>query len=342
MPVAAIGAVLVVLLFELFIQTNRSRFEDGIEANLHAKRDIMRSGTVRDDVAIFGDSKFFSVRPDVVSTAIGAHTQASNYSWPFMGIEAYDAMLRTYLLYKPAPKLILVNARPEMTGMPERCNAMDAAPAHRVRAYEALPLRTLWETIVLDKSWYLLWDRIAYALQPPSAQHKKTVWPAVKRLIRGRGWPLPTEDYVRMTSDFNATGAFLMHRKREVPKAEVLDLEKLLGPYGVYENKRQVAAFERFLTRAEDAGTTVLMLGVPMAPPLHQRFEAVGANAGYLRLTNSWQQRFANFRVLEPLLYTYPLDHFGDPGHVNFKGDAQFQKDYASALKSFSGMLSGK
>lgn len=335
-PIAALCAVLLVLCLELFIHANRARFEDAIEANLHAKRDIMCNGSVRDDVAIFGDSKFFSVRPDAVSTALGGHLQVTNYAWPFMGLEAYDAMLRVYLRHKPAPKAILLNARPELVGMPERANAMAAEPTHRVRAYEAVPLAQLAAAVLADGNYYMIWDRLAYALQPPSAAHKEPVRQGLRSLVRGRGWPDPTEDYRRMTEDFQQSGAFLMHRKREVTEQEVRDLEKALGPYGVYHSAKLENSFERFLTRAQDAGTTVLMLGIPLPPPLHNRMEQVGAYAEYRKLTDRWKQQHPNFDVLEPLFRSYPLENFGDAGHVNLKGNALLQKDLEANLRTWS------
>jgi hypothetical protein len=338
-PIALLCAVLLIICFELFVYQNRARFEDGIEANLHAKRDIMCNGSVLDDVAIFGDSKFFSVRPDVVNTALGGHHQVTNYAWPFMGIEAFDAMLHTYLNHKKAPKIILLDARPELVGMPERANAMAAEPTHRVRAYEALPWRELLAAIRADDNWYLLWDRVAYAMQPPSAAHKLPVWQAVRSLVRGRGWPTPTDDYLRMTGDFQETGAFLMHRKREVNESEVRELEKMLGPYGVYRSQKLIDSFDRFLTRAGDAGTTVLMLGIPLPPPLNDRLDQVGAYQGYRGLTDQWAKRHPNFHVVEPLFRSYPIENFGDPGHLNLRGNERFQKDYADTLAAWRSAL---
>ena len=347
-PVAALCAALLVICFELFINVNGARFEDAIEANLHNKARQIRNDIYYDDIAIFGDSKFFSVQPSVVREIFStrpefickgcAQTMVSNYAWPFMGIEAYDAMLAATLTgprERHPPKVILLNARPELVGMPESANAMAAADTHRVRAYEAFPLGELIRAVIADKNWFMLWDRIAYAMQPPSATHKNPVWDAMRSLAQGHGWPPPSEDYVRMTSDFNSTGAFLMHRKREVTEAEVVSLEKQYGPYGVYHSERLIQSFDRFLTHAADVGTTVLMLGIPLPPPLHERFEKVGAYAGYRKLTKQLEQRHPNFHVLEPLFFTYPIENFGDAGHLNQKGNALFQKDYASTLRSY-------
>jgi hypothetical protein len=181
----------------------------------------------------------------------------------------------------------------------------------------------------------MLWDRFAYGMQPPSAMHKAPVYEALHSILRGRGWPPPTEDYLRMTGDFQATGAFLMHRKREVSESEVLDLENSLGPYGVYHSEKLIRSFDRFLTRANDAGTTVLMLGIPLPPPLHNRLEQVGAYRGYRELTNAWAARHPNFHVVEPLYRSYPIENFGDAGHLNLRGNDIFQKDYADTLSQW-------
>src|SRR5690242_17637396 len=163
---AANLAAALALLFELFVHVNQYRLEDAIEATLHAKRAIICSGTAHDDVAIFGDSKLFSVRPDVVSSALGGNVRVTNYSWPFMGIEAFDAMLLTYLQHNPAPRLLILDARPELLGMPRHINAMAEDPTSRVRAAEGIPLIPLLQTDFANGDWYMVWDRFAYAMQP--------------------------------------------------------------------------------------------------------------------------------------------------------------------------------
>ncbi len=315
---------------------------DGIEANLLAKRALMEdSSAPADDIAIFGDSKLFSLRPDAISDALGGEHRITNYSWPFFGMEAFETMLANYLRHRPAPRAIIINGRPEIIGVPASENSLAGVDAHRSRAFIALPVRDLITLAARQRRPGLLWQRLVWALQPPSTAYRSAAWDALRDLARGRGWPKATKDYQRMTTSFRDTGAFLMHRNRQITEAEVLALETVERPYAIYKNHAQAESFERFVSRASAAGIALYVLGSPAPPPYHERFNRLGIHDAHRALLAHWDQKFGNLHVIEPLHPVYPLDHFGDPGHLNTIGDNRFQSTYpallANALKTIKG-----
>ena len=134
---------------------------------------------------------------------------------------------------------------------------------------------------------------------------------------------------------YEQQGAFRMFEERTVTPDEMATFEKSYGPFVCYDNREEVQAFDRFLTLANDAGTTVLMIGCPLTPVLKAKYDDAGAMAAYEKLIADWEQRHPNFHALEPLAPVYPLDNFGDPGHVNVRGDQLFQQQYAASLRAY-------
>lgn len=333
-PLAFLVAAIAIVALEVFLHVNRYRLVDGIQANLMAKAaQLSSAGAPPDEIAIFGDSKLFSVRPSAVATAVspGKAIRVSNYAWPFFGIEAYELMLETYLQNRPAPRAIILNGCPELIGTPAARVSLAHEPAHRQRAFTALPLRQIIALALRQRTPSLLWHRIVYALIPPSALYKETTPEALKDILRGRSWPL-SEDYIRMTTSYRETGAFLMHRNRQITIEDVRAAEQYLGPFGIHQNHQQAASFERFLQRAARADINLYLLGSPAPPPYADRFHQLGINQAYRAVLHHWQQKFKNLHVVEPLFPVQPLHHFGDPGHLNTEGDTQFQATYPQLL----------
>lgn len=277
----------------------------------------------------------FSVRPAAVADAVSPDTpiRVTNYAWPFFGVEAYELMLDSYLQNRPAPQAVIINGCPELIGVPAEQVSLAAQPAHRQRAFTALPLRQIIALAIQQKTPSLLWHRLVWALTPPSAVYRDTATEALKDIARGRDWPL-TDDYIRMTSSYRQTGAFLMHRNRQVTAAEVRDLEQALCPYGIYKNHEQAASFERFLQTAARANIQLDLIGSPAPPSYAERFQQLGIHQAYRAVLEHWQARFDNLHIVEHLYPVQPLHHFGNPGHLNLEGDAQFQKTYPEALSS--------
>jgi hypothetical protein len=343
LPIAALLTVAAVIGVETFLHLNRFRLVDGVQANLMAKSAQIRdSASPVDDVAIFGDSKMFSVVPAEIAKTVGSgdsvttsnRLRVTNYSWPFFGVEAYELMLNTYLRYRQPPKAILINGRPELVGAPASRNSLMDNPAHHQRAFVAIPLPEIMSFALKERQPRLLWHRLSWAIMPTSAVYRGEAFEALKDLCRGRGWPKPSNDYLRMTAAFRESGAFLMHQNRVVTAAEVEALEQVEGPYGLYHNAAQVRSFKRFLARTAEHNIQVLVIGSPAPPPYHERFLRLGVHDAYHANLTLWQQKYPNLRMVEPLYPTQSLHHFGDPGHLNAEGNAYFQTTYPALLAS--------
>ncbi len=334
LPLAFLLAALAVFALELFLHANRYRLVDGIQANLMTKAAQLRDADApADDVAIFGDSKMFSVRPSALARAVSADSpvRVTNYAWPFFGVEAFELMLESYLQNHTAPRALIINGCPELIGVPAEKVSLTAQPAHRQRAFTALPLRQIFALAVRQKTPSLLWHRLVWALTPPSVVYRDTALEALRDVARGREWPL-SDDYIRMTTSYRQTGAFLMHRKRQVTAEEVRGLEQAIGPYGIHKNHQQAASFERFLQRAAQAEIQIYLIGSPAPPAYAERFQQLGIHQAYRAVLEHWQARFGNLHIVEPLYPVQPLHHFGDPGHLNLEGDEQFQEAYSDRL----------
>jgi hypothetical protein len=335
-PFAAVVAVVCIILIEaVAIQRHILRLEDPISAAVSAKRARLTSGTQKDDIVVFGSSRIFSVKPKTVSNAWDGKARVTNYAWPDMGMQSYEAMFRAYTHYNPPPRFVLVDSRIELISMRQEHNSMLQLASNRVRAYRLIPAIPLLKYAADRRYGNLMWHRFEYLLTPPSAHYQRPIVDGLRSVAAGRGWPPVSSDYERITEAYQREGAFRMFEDRTVTPDEMATFEKSYGPFVCYDNREEVQAFDRFLTLANDSGTTVLMIGCPLTPVLKTKYDDVGATAAYEKLIAEWQQRHANFHALEPLAPVYPMDNFGDPGHVNVRGDQLFQEQYESSLRAY-------
>src|SRR5690606_16101436 len=87
-PLAAVMAVVALMMIEVgLVWKNRYFWWDANYILLEKKREMLTDGGAPDDVAIFGSSRFYHVRPQMVKSIIGEDKKVTNYSWGWCGVE---------------------------------------------------------------------------------------------------------------------------------------------------------------------------------------------------------------------------------------------------------------
>ncbi len=332
-PLAALVAVFIIGALELFVILQSDLFTDGIYWTTLAKRDILADRADPEDVLVFGDSRAFSIQPALVSDALGEEVKVANYSWAYMGADAYDYFLDAYLRYNAPPRLILVTPMIEIVAVPRRMVNLEESPIYRTRLFTALPSSMLFDRFAEDGNWNLAGNLARHRAMPPSLHRRNQVWGAMKSLASGRGFPQLSDLDLHQIEGMQDRGAYLMHLTHVVTQPFFEQAERLYGPYGVHDNQEARAAYERFLSRAQAHDIEVRVLGIPVPEWTYDRHEEVGALTAYGQLLDQWSQRFPNFEVIEPVFVRWPNERFGDAGHLNLSGDHFYQHFYREALK---------
>ncbi len=332
-PWAAAAAVVIVLAVELLVHAHRERFMDGVFRAVEVKRGMLADAARRDEVAYFGDSRDFSVRPSTVQAALGTSGTVSNYSWPFIGAEAYDLMLAAYLDRKPAPRTLLVGFMPEYISLDPKHLTMAGEDVRRIRAYNSVPTASLLRFLAADHDWGTLWDWFSWYCMPPTSKHRDGLLAAIKSLAAGRGMPDAADGDEEMVRNLRETGAYLLFPSVTANPNDIERFLRLFAPVKVHENREVLVKFEAFLERAQRRGVQVRLLNVPTPQPIYDLYEADGVLERFHATIREWEGRYPNFRAIEPVVYPYPLDHFGDFGHMNRIGDQRFQRDIGEMLR---------
>lgn len=332
-PWAAVAAVAIVLAIEVLIHARRGQFMDGVFRAADIKREMLADPGRRDDVVYFGDSRNFSVRPATIQAALGTSATVTNYSWPFIGVEAYDLMLSAYLDQKPPPRLILVGFMPEYISLDPKHLTMAGEDVRRVRAYNSIPTWSLVRSLATGRNWAILWDWFAWYCMPPSSTNRDGILTALKGIAGGKGMPGPTEGDEEMLRSLRETGAYLLYPTVTANPNDIERFLRLFAPVQAHENREVLAKFEAFLRRAQECGIQVRLLNVPTPQPIYDLYESNGVLERFRATVREWETRYPNFHAIEPVVYPYPLDHFGDFGHMNKTGDLRFQHDSAEMLR---------
>jgi hypothetical protein len=325
--------VAIVLVIEVLVHTQRARFMDGVFRAADMKREMLSDPARRDDVAYFGDSRDFSVSPATMASALGTSLTVTNYSWPFIGAEAYDLMLSAYLAAKRPPAVLLVGFMPEYVALDEKHLLMDGEDVRRVRAYNAVPTASLLRSLVAERNWPTLWDWFSWYCMPPTSKNREGILAALRSI--GRQWSLPgaSEGDKEMVRSLSETGAYLLYPTVTANPNDIQRFLRLFAPVQVHDNQQALDRFEAFLRRAQANGVQVRLLNVPTPQPIYDLYEKNGVLERFRVIIREWEQRYPGFRAVQPIVYPYPLDHFGDFGHMNRKGDERFQRDCAEMLR---------
>ena len=332
LPWAGFIAALVCLAFEALILTLQPRFVSGLDFTVSDKRQMMTDPSRQEDVLILGDSRFFSIRPDIVDQAFGGNHLVTNYTWPFAGVETVDYFLEAYLRYKKPPKAILVGWMPENLAVSNERMSVTADPLYRTRLFNVIPAVPLATRFARDGQWGMLWELFEYRALPPSAHHRARLIPFAWSLAGAEPATIPDPEDRRIAGEYDGTSSFLLYEDEVAGPDAVSDYNKAARGLKLDSALGNVPPFEHFLERAASSGIRVILFNVPMPEGLYQRFDELGVIAKYHQVIARLQREFENFEVIEPTLQVYPIEHFADVGHMNKRGDQQFAGHYGQAM----------
>jgi hypothetical protein len=332
LPWAGFIAALVCLALEALILTLQPHFISGLDFTVSDKRQMMTDPSRQEDVLILGDSRFFSIRPDIVDQAFGGSLAVTNYTWPFAGVETVDYFLEAYLRYKKPPKAILAGWMPESFAVSAERMSVTADPLYRTRLFNVVPAVPLATRFARDGHWKMLWDLFEYRALPPSAHHRARLIPFVLASVGAEPATIPESEDRRIAAEYQGAQSFLLYRDEVASPDAVSDYDKAAGGLKLDAALGNLPPLRRFLERARSSGIRVILFNVPIPEGLHQRFDELGVIAKYDEVIAGLQQEFENFEVIEPTLQIYPDGHFADVGHMNGRGDQQFAGHYGQAM----------
>ncbi len=333
LPPAATAAVVVCLLLECIVAHVRPWLMDGVFQTVDIKRGMLVDSRLQEDVVFFGDSRAFSVQPKTIRRALGPKLVVSNYSWPFIGAEAYDMMLRAYLARKKPPKLILVSFMPEYLSLPGKYLMMEGEDVRRIRAYNQVPTGALLSELAADGNYRQIWDWFAYVSMPPSSRDRDRLLPVLKSLAFGKGIPEPKPWDVEMVRGMQTDGAYLLFPDSTATPYDIERFLRIYNPVKLHDNREALGVFERFLKRASQAGIQVRLANMPIPEQTLEIYRKNGVLGRFDELVGRWERDYPVFRALRPAVYAYRIDQFGDFGHLNRRGDAKFQEDLRLLLE---------
>ena len=335
LPWAGFTAALVCLALEALIVTLQPRFISGLDFTVSGKRQTMTDASQQEDVLIVGDSRFFSIRPEVVDQAFGGNHVVTNYTWPFAGVETADYFLEAYLRYKKPPKAILAGWMPENLAVPPGRMSVTSDQLYRTRLFSVIPAAPLASRFARDKNWGILWGLFEYLALPPSARHRTRLIPFVRSAVGEGPVTIPDSEDRRIIAGYEGGGSFLLYDDEVAGPDAVSDYDKAAGGLKLDAALGNIPPFRRFLERAASSGIRVVLFNVPMPDGLYRRFDELGVIAKYEQVIARLRREFVNFEVMEPALQVYPDEYFADVGHMNRQGDEQFAGYYGPAIKQW-------
>ena len=332
-PRAATAAVVACLAIELLLAAFRPQFMSGLDFTVSWKRRRMADSSHQEDLLILGDSRIFSIRPDVVNQVFGGNKNVTNYSWPFAGVETIDYVLEAYLFYKEPPKTILVAWMSENLAVSPDRMSLASDPLYRTRIFNIVPAVPLIYRLLREGRWEMCWDYFEYRLLPPSVGYRTRLIELIRSAaITGRA-SIPNAADRRIIDSFNRHRSFLLYRDEVAGPDAVTSYEQAAGGLRLDTTLGNVAPFRSFLERAKANRISVILFNVPMPDGLYRRFDELGVIAEYQQVIARLRREFANFEVMEPALQVYPDEYFADVGHMNRRGDEQFAGYYGPAMK---------
>jgi len=331
-PRAAIFAISVCLLIEFLVGWNADKFADPLQRTTYAKFSDMADPTVPNDIVVFGDSRAFSVRPALVSEAIGGGLTAKNYTWGFHGVEAYTVALRTLIAAGKPPKIIVATFPIEFTSRRPIISSVEEQDDYRERMYSLFPVPVIARTLIEWRRMKTFEGLIASFSAPPTARLQKTLTKILSSYLHGFGWPNDLEMLLHIPGEYEKHGAFLMLPKWRRAKNY---LDALLAGAGPIRKPDQgiLALYEQFLREANDVGAKVILLDMPLPQPYVDVLEKGGAVDEWRRIQQEWARRLPNVSLAPMENLGWPEKFFTDHGHLNRAGDELFQADYPARLK---------
>jgi hypothetical protein len=340
-PWAAAFAVAIIFSIEIIcIQPRWASWTEPLNQVIHMKKQRLMSPGLVDKVAILGDSRMFHVEPARVMKALHLDGRADNYAWAWCGYEAYDAVLRGLISYKDSPpKAVIVSSHPEMPAYVPQWTTVGGNADMRERLFQAAPVLSQIETLVLLHEYANGWQQFERTLMPPSFVYAPSIRTWLKDRIHHRPYDTLPVERQRIVSKYEADGAFMYHASGEVKPAELQEFEKTAGPFKVHKNTLARNAFSQFLATAQAHNVQVIMIALPVPQPIFDIYSQRGILADYAAQVKQWEKKYPIFHPVGNVALRYPIEDFLDPGHVNEKGREKHEKTIDEALESLAPKL---
>jgi len=342
LPHAAVISVLLIMAFEVFIRVNRSHFSGAFNAIVLERKKALGNPDISHDIVIMGDSRHYSLRPDLVEKGLKGNLRVGNYCWPFEGIEAYEYMLDAILEYKNPPRAIIASLPPDYFAVPEQYLSYTQSRIYRIRMYNVFPDLFILNKAIKERSMPLLWDFFSYKVTPLSSRYRSKVPGVLFSLLSSGSWPPLDDDEYRILEQEKQYGSFLLFDDDTATSQTWKVYEKVYSPLARYHHSSIFARFERFLEKAGNRHITVILFNTPLLEDQYRSFRVMGILESYEIQIREWVRAFPNFQYIEPCLYSYPDSFFADPGHLNLLGDRKFRESYPSALAEKINSLSAQ
>jgi hypothetical protein len=342
LPHAALISVLLIAAFEVFIRLNESHFTGAFNAIVLERKKTLGNPDIQHDIVILGDSRYYSLRPDLVEKRLKGNLRVGNYSWPFEGIEAYEYMLDAILKYKKPPQVIIASLPPDYFAVPEKNLTYAQSGIYRIRMFNVFPDFFILGKAIKERSRPLLWDLILYKITPLSSRYRNKVPGVLFNLLRFKTWPPADDDEYRILEQEKQYASFLLFDDDRATSQAWNRYEKAYAPIAPYHHSSILGRYERFLEKAKNRHIPVILFNTPLLEDQYRTFKDMGILESYETQVREWTRAFPNFQYIEPYLYTYPYPLFADAGHLNLEGDGQFREFYPFALAEKINSLSSQ
>ncbi len=336
LPWAGLIAAVMIVVVEGFVHARREMLlQDPV---IVAKSRHMRSAEGEADVLLFGDSRYFNLRPGVVERALGPGIQAVNYSWPMMGMDGYRAMYTAYRASHPPPRAILVNYMPSMVSLPLRELRTEETEVFRVRAYTAVPGLALGGMLLGEGRWTFLGDWLLYQITPPTARHRTALREGFEGLALEGAWPRRQQFVERWQREYEAEGAHTIFLEDTLTREE-FEAYLTFFSYEPHDEEEVAGRFSAFVEQAGEEGVTVAVFNPPIPRLLADHYRSLGILEVYNRRVEALRVRHPNLLFIEPLIVEYPDELFSDAAHLNGEGTMDFLGEMESRLRVWRGRL---
>ena len=341
-PTAFILSLLVIFSIEAFVYYRKEISLDWLSLLVSEKYSIIseRNGNDYPQIVVFGDSQIFHVNPGAVAEAFNLdESKVINLSWPFFGAEAYEYVWYTYINKNKPPDFIIMNFSPTYVAQNTDKLLSQTDPVIRNRMYLISSPRVLIPLLWRDKSYESLYDYVIYLSSPPSLRHSEHLNLQLKSFILNGHLLNPSVEDSRRINEQKSIGSFTIYNQESLEEKNHIETKMLVTKY-LGEMKSEpdpivLKRFENFLSATQSTGTQVILLNGPLSPLFKDLFTEAGALKSYNLVIKEWESKHQNFHAIQPYLYELNNDSFGDPGHVNRKGNLLHQVNYIQQLTEF-------
>lgn len=319
LPLAAAVACALVVAFEAGVWKSRHFLWDANYILLETKRAAMAAPAPADDVAVLGSSRFYHVRPDAISAALGG-ARVTNYAWGYCGVEAYEAILRGLIQAGRTPKTVLVDGVPEIFAYKRELLSATKSEGLRTGLAVTAPASAAITTALAAHEYATGWQFLARKLTPPSTLNRQALATATKNFLKTGKKPALPPGYDRLVETWQRQGWFYFTDSAQIGSpADFNANAHVTGPWELRKSPGATAAYERFIALAARHNVQVILAPVPNNELAFNAFDRLGVYHRYDAWLTDLERRYPNFRAPAPRWYCWP-GLLGDALHVNAAG----------------------